>query len=123
MVEAGREARRSVLGGVVVGEASSTGEAVSGVPNRGDSKVNEPEDERLRLGPLFWLLELRDGPRVDMNEITAIRKGKQRVSLSRSLQNKSFCIVDHHDLPRERAIVTDQWQNRQLCFIFGSLSV
>ena len=76
MVEAGREARRSVLGGVVVGDASSTGEAVSGVPNRGDSKVNEPEDERLRLGPpLFWLLELRDGPRVDMNEITATRKG------------------------------------------------
>ena len=46
-------------------------------------------------------------------------QGEQRVSLSRSLQNKSFCTVDHHHLPRERAMVMGQWQNRQLDFILG----
>lgn len=71
--EDGREARRSALDSGPVDEPSATGDGASGevvlaADSDGDSKVNEAEESRLRL--LAWLL-LRDGPKEDMNEITA----------------------------------------------------
>lgn len=81
-VDAGREERRSDLVGVPPGDPLLIiGEGVFGVSTPdggGDSNEKGVEESRLRwLGP--WLLLLREGPKADMNEITA--RGKRSATI------------------------------------------
>lgn len=99
-----------------------SGEGVFGdsmFDNGGVSSEKVAEDARLRPG--IWLLPFREGPHVDMNDITA-REKKRTVSPHRNYRKSphtislSLWIVVY--IPRERApsifsILSNRFSSRQ----------